>query len=328
MAFYLAVIMTLSVAIVNGWTDAPNSIAACVSTNALSIKTAVKIAAAADFAGSLTIGLLSAKVTERISILSDFGANAEYCDISLFSAMLSVIIFAVSASYFGIPTSESHALLAGILGSSLAVNGGIDNINSDEWINVIFGLIISLFFGLLSGFCLSKFISTFLNINSYEKFFIKSQIISSVFTAYLHGAQDSQKFAGIVSTLLYNSGKFSFNDNIKIITTLICALFISLGTATGGNKIIKTVGNDIVSLNRIQGFSADISGLVCLLLSTLFGLPVSTTHIKTSAIIGAGLSNGVKEINSATVLKLFFAWILTFPVCSFLSFVITWLIIN
>lgn len=317
--------MVLSVAYVNGWTDAPNSIAACVATNALPLKKAVKIAALADFAGSLTVGLLSGRVSEKIMELTEYNGSKEVFVISVFSAMLSAVIWAVTAWYFGIPTSESHAMLAGVLGSSAAINHGFSNINVDEWINTAIGLLLSVVAGFLMGFIFSKFISLFLT-NKSNQLFKKSQIISAVLTAFLHGAQDSQKFVGILMSVLYASKYINQFNGLHLMTTLFIAFMISLGTATGGERIIKSVGNDLVELNEAQGFSADVCGLICLCISTLAGIPVSTTHIKTSSILGSGAVNG--KINWKTAAKMFAAWIFTFPICAILSYVITCFVIK
>ncbi len=322
---YLTIFIVFSVSYVNGWTDAPNSIAACVATNVVPIKKAVKFAALADFSGSLTIGLLSGKVSERIIKLTEYDGNSDLFLISMFSAMLSVVIWAVTAWYFGIPTSESHAMLAGVLGSSTAINNGFGNINIEEWRNTAVGLLISVVVGFLAGFILSEFIYLFFQKKS-KRFLGKLQIISSVLTAFLHGAQDSQKFVGIIMAVLYKfcSGiKFGY---LYFIITFLCAAFISLGTATGGERIIKTVGSDMVKLSKEQGFSADISGLICLLISTLCGIPVSTTHIKTASILGAGAVNG--DINWKTAGKMLAAWVLTFPVCALISYIITFVMIK
>lgn len=320
---FITVVFVLAVAFVNGWTDAPNSVAACVSTGVLSTKKALVISALADFAGSLTVGLISGKVSERMIDLASYSNDKELYIVSIFSVMLSVVIFSVSAWCFGFPTSESHAMLAGLFGSSVCINEGTVNINYSEWINTVIGLIFSIIMGYVFGYCFTKISFYLLKKDSYIKL-KKFQIVSAVLSAYLHGAQDSQKFTGIalsVLTVYYNQNK---NSDFKI--TFLVALIISAGILTSGEKIIKTVGNDLVKLNALQGFSADISGLICLFLSTLCGIPVSTTHIKTSAIMGAGSVNG--KINTKTASKLIISWVLTFPVCAIISYILTFIIIK
>lgn len=317
---YLTFFMVLSVAFVNGWTDAPNSVAACVSTGILPVRKALIISAVADFLGSITVGLFSGKVSEKIINLSLCGIDREAYLISVFSVMLSVVIFAVLSRFFGLPTSESHAILAGIFGTSLFLNKGFVNIDVNEWLNVCGGLLISVLTGYAFSFLFLKFL-LFCSENNKLKFRFKNiQIISGFLTSFLHGAQDSQKFVAIVLSIL-NENKTE-NSEFKI--TFLVAVIISIGILTSGDKIIKTLGNDLVKLNDLQGLSADISGILCILIFTLLGYPLSTTHVKTSAIIGAGSVNG--KINKKTASELIISWVLTFPVCAMLSYVLTWIL--
>lgn len=320
---FFTVFVVLAVAYINGFTDAPNSIAACVATKVLPLKKALKIVAYSDFFGTILIGLLSGKISERIILLADFGNNNDLYIISVFSSMTAAVIWSVISWYFGIPTSESHALLAGIYGASSSINNGLGNINTEEWTTVLIGMIFSIFIGFFGGFLFSKVFNKIIKKES-DILFKKLQIISAIVTAFLHGAQDSQKFVGIIMVALISLK--SDYKNMYFLITVICGLFISAGILTGGDRIIKTVGNDMVKINKKQGFSADFAGIICILISTLCGLPVSTTHIKTVSLLGAAKANG--EINKKTVMYLFTSWIMTFPVCVLLSFLITELIKN
>ncbi len=321
---FVVLAMILSVAFVNGWTDAPNSVAACVSTGVLPIKKALRIAAFSDFAGSVTIGLLNGKVAERIIDLSLVKGENNIYHVLVFSVMLSVIVFAVSAWYFGFPTSESHAMLAGIFGSSICINKGFNGIDFSEWINTITGLVSSLCIGFLVGMILMKILIRYGRNRIYSKF-RNIQIILGALTSFMHGAQDSQKFVAVAITVLCLKAD-CYSERLKIIVTLLIAITISVGILTSGEKIIKTVGKDLVTLNELQGFSADLSGFICIFILTMLGFPVSTTHIKTSAIMGAGSING--KIDKNTAKGLIASWILTFPVCAILSYSITLFIIK
>ncbi|MBR3818567.1 MAG: inorganic phosphate transporter [Clostridia bacterium] len=316
--------MVLTVAFINGWTDAPNSVAACVSTGVLPIKKALQISAIADFIGSVSVGLLSGKVSERIINLSSYGNDSDGYLISVFSAMSSVVIFAVISRCFGLPTSESHAVLAGIFGSSIHINGGFKNININDWINTGIGLIVSICVGYLVSYLLMKSVLLYIQKNNPVFDFKNIQILSGILTAFFHGAQDSQKFTAIAISILCSKKTEINNLNIKI--TVLIALIISIGILTSGDKIIKTVGNDLVKLNYLQGFSADVSGILCILIFTLCGYPLSTTHVKTSAIMGAGSVDG--EINRKTASELIASWVVTFPFCVALSYIITRILIK
>ncbi len=320
---FLTVFAVLAVAYINGFTDAPNSIAACVATNVLPLKKALKIVAYSDFFGTILIGLLSGKVSERIILLADLGNNNDLYIISVFSSMTAAVIWSIFSWYFGIPTSESHALLAGIYGATSSIHNGFRNINTEEWTTVLIGMIFSVFIGFIGGHLFSKVFNKIIKKES-DILLKKLQIISAIVTAFLHGAQDSQKFVGIIMVVLMSLK--SDYKNMYCLITVICGLFISAGILTGGDRIIKTVGNEMVKINKRQGFSADFAGIICLLASTLCGLPVSTTHIKTVSLLGAAKANG--EINKKTVLNMFISWIMTFPVCILLSFLITEILKN
>ena len=323
---YFTVFVTLAVAFVNGWTDAPNAIASCVSTGCLKLRNAVLVAAVADFSGAMIIGYFSSKVTETVMNIADFGDDRRTAVVALCAARCSVVIWAVSAWKFGIPTSESHALLAGLTGAAIAVNGDFSGVNFNEWIKVIKGLLISVFVGFLAGFIISK-ITVYLFRNTEkqkaDKFFRMSQIFSAILMAFMHGAQDAQKFSGILSLILIVSGKNNrFSDSL-VFPLAMSSLAIAAGTATGGDRIIKKVGTDMVKLRIDQGFSADLSGALCLFVSTLLGLPVSTTHTKTSAVIGVGFADNIKSVNLKVAGEMVAAWLFTFPGCGLMGWALT-----
>ncbi len=322
------VVITLSVAFVNGLTDAPNAIASSVSTGCMKLKNAVIVASAADFAGAMTIGLFSSKVSETVINIADFGDDKKYAVIGLCAAMCSVVIWAVTAWRFGIPTSESHALIAGLIGASVAVNGGFTGIDSGELSKVIKGLFVSVVIGFFAGFAVFKltlFVFKSTDKNSINIFFRYSQIGSSVLMAFMHGAQDAQKFAGILSLVLSATGLKSGSAALPL---AVSSVAIAAGTAMSGERIIKTVGTEMVKLRIDQGFSSDLAGALCLFVSTLLGFPVSTTHTKTSAVIGVGVADDIKSVNLKIAGEMIAAWLFTFPGCGLLGWAITCLIIR
>ncbi len=322
---FFTVIITLAVAFVNGWTDAPNAIASCVSTRSLKLRNAVILAATADFSGAVIMGLFSNKVTQTVMNIADFGNDGKTAIIALCGAMCSVVIWAVSAWKFGIPTSESHALIAGLTGASVAIKRGFRGLDSTEWIKILCGLVISTLFGFFAGYFISKLTVKFFescNKAQTDMIFKKSQIASSILMAFMHGAQDSQKFAGILSLIASVTAQKEITEAPMIIT-VICSLFIALGTATGGGKIIKAVGMDMVRLRCDQGFSADLAGAFCLFISTVFGFPVSTTHTKTSAVMGVGVAKSIMSVDWRIALEMILAWIFTFPGCGLLGWAVT-----
>lgn len=324
--FCLTVLITLAVAFVNGWTDAPNAIASSVATRCIPMRKAVLFAAFFDLSGALVMGLISGKVSETVIGIADFGADNKAAAVALCAAMCAVVIWATAAWAFGIPTSESHALLAGIMGASVAINRSFAEIDFTQWLKVGFGLVISTFLGFSAGFAFSKItVVCFKNTEKSraDSVFKRSQIAASAFMAFMHGAQDSQKFAGILSLVVALSANGAGDVSSRVWPVVLCSLAIALGTATGGTRIIKSVGMDMIKLRRDQGFSADMAGAICLLVSTVFGLPVSTTHTKTCAVLGVGAAKSLKSVDWSVAGEMSAAWILTFPGCALLGGIIT-----
>ncbi len=303
-------------------TDAPNAIVSCVSTKSISLKKAVVMAAVSDLAGSLTLGILSGSVTETVIDIAAFNNDCRTSLAGLSAAMLSVVLWAVAAWFFGIPTSESHALISALAGAGVAVNGGFMQINYSAWKKVIFGLLVSVFLGFLSGYMISRITEIIIKNDKTDKFFEKSQIVSSAFMSFMHGAQDSQKFTGIITLALSFSGTFA-DKPIPQWLSILSPIFIAAGTVTGAERIIKAIGNDMIKMDKEQGFSSDVAGSLCLLFSTLVGMPVSTTHTKTSAVLGSGVAKSCKYVNWKIAGEMVTAWIITFPACGLLGWFIT-----
>ena len=322
----LTVLITLAVAFVNGWTDAPNAIASSVATRCIPIRKAVTFAAVFDLAGALAMGLVSGRVTETVIGIADFGADSKVSSVALCAAMCAVVIWATAAWAFGIPTSESHALLAGLMGASVAINRSFTQVDFSQWLKIGVGLVISTFTGFLTGFVFSK-ITVFCFKNAEKSrtdcIFKHSQIAASAFMAFMHGAQDSQKFAGILSLVAAFSAENGSDISSRTWPVALCSAAIAIGTATGGTRIIKAVGMDMIKLRRDQGFAADMAGAVCLFASTVLGLPVSTTHTKTCAVLGVGAAKSLKSVDWSIAGEMTAAWILTFPGCAVLGGIIT-----
>ena len=317
----LTIIIVFAVAFVNGMTDAPNAIVSCVTTKSISLKKAVIIASASDFAGSITLSMLNGKVVKTITDIADF-KDGKTALIGLSAAMLSVVLWAVTAWFFGIPTSESHALISALAGAGCAVNNGLSHINIFAWKKVIYGLFVSVFVGFAAGFIISKITTVLMKNSINDKTLIKWQVISSAFMSFMHGAQDSQKFTGIIIIALSISGLYDRSET-PVWISLLCPIFIAAGTATGGERIIKKIGTDMMKMGKKQGFSSDIAGSLCLLFSTLMGMPVSTTHTKTSAVLGTGVATNFESVNWKIAGEMIGAWLITFPACGVLGYILT-----
>lgn len=325
----MAVVLTLGVILVNGWTDAPNAIATCVVTRCLSPRLAILMAAVFNFLGVFIMSLVNATVAQTITKMVDFGTNSHEAIVALSAALFAIVLWAILAWVFGIPTSESHALIAGLTGGAIALHGGLSGVNGAEWVKVIYGLVISVILGFLLGFVICKIVVViFRNIqrNKTETFFRFAQIGGAAAMSFMHGAQDGQKFMGVIllSILLIN-GQSADNVSVEMPIWLmaVCSIVMGVGTSIGGKKIIKSVGMDMVKLEKYQGFSADLAASVALLISSVFGIPVSTTHAKTTSIMGVGAVRRVSAINFSVVKEMAVTWILTFPGCGLIGFIMT-----
>ena len=318
----ITVLLTLGVIFVNGWTDAPNAIATCITTRCLGARQAILLSAAFNFLGVLIMTHINSAVASTISNMVDFGSNTQEAIIALCAALFSIVVYSVGASFFGIPTSESHSLT----GAAIAIHGSLAGVNGAEWVKVIYGLVLSLVLGFASGWVLCKLVTLVcyrMNRRKTDRFFQGAQIFGAAAMSFMHGAQDGQKFIGVLFLgMAFHNGQTSVvGMAIPVWLMLLCSCVMGVGTSVGGEKIIKSVGMDMVKLEKYQGFSADLSAAFCLLLSSVFGIPVSTTHTKTSAIMGVGAVKRLSAINFGVVKDMMLTWVFTFPGCGLISFV-------
>ena len=329
----ITVALTLGVIFVNGWTDAPNAIATCITTRCLGARQAILLSAVFNFLGVLIMTQINSSVASTISNMVDFGGNTREALIALCAALFSIVVYSVGASYFGIPTSESHSLIAGLTGAAIAIQNGIGGINMDEWAKVLYGLVLSLILGFATGWVVCKVVSLVcyrMDRRKTNRFFRGAQIFGAAAMSFMHGAQDGQKFIGVLFLgIAFSNGQGSVSGiSIPVWLMLVCSVVMAAGTSVGGEKIIKSVGMDMVKLEKYQGFSADLSAAFCLLYSSLFGIPVSTTHTKTSAIMGVGAVKRLSSINLGVVKEMVLTWIFTFPGCGLISFIMAKLFIT
>lgn len=312
--------------IVNGATDAPNAIATVVGTRALSLRKAVLMAAACNFLGLTLVSLTTTAVASTIYRMVDFGGNPDHALIALTAAMAAIITWGMAAWRFGIPTSESHSLIAGLTGAAIALQGGIDAVNGAEWVKVIYGILLSTSLGLGVGWLNFKAISILCRDMSRVKtsrFFRWAQVAGGAGVAFMHGAQDGQKFMGVFLLgimLATGAGYDTAGIALPLWLMLLCSACIGGGTALGGERIIRNVGVSMAKLEPAQGFAASLSAFGCLMLSTFAGLPVSTTHTNSMAIMGAAAARNVKSVRWAIALDMVKTWMLTFPGCGLLGF--------
>ncbi len=321
----ITVLLTLGVVLVNGWTDAPNAIATCVSTQSMSPKAAILMAAVFNFFGVFVMTMVNKSVAATVYNMVDFSGNSSEALVALCAALFAIVTWATAAWWFGIPTSESHALIAGLSGAAIALHGGLAGINGSEWIKVVYGLGLSTVLGFVFGWCMVKLIERICkNIDRRKTlgFFKGGQIAGGAAMAFMHGAQDGQKFMGVfmLGIFLVNGQGGVTEFDIPIWLMVLCSAVMALGTSIGGYRIIKAVGMDMVKLEKYQGFAADLAGAGCLLLSSVTGIPVSTTHTKTVAIMGVGAARRLSNVNWGVVKEMVLTWVLTFPGCGLIGF--------
>ena len=329
----ITVLLTLGVIFVNGWTDAPNAIATCIATRCMKVRSAIWMSAVFNFLGVLVMTHINSSVASTISNMVDFGGETDMALVALCAALFSIVVYSVAASVFGIPTSESHALIAGLSGAAIAMHNGFGGINGGEWVKVLYGLVLSTVLGFVSGYVFTKLTAFFFRNADRRKtagFFRGAQIFGGAAMSFMHGAQDGQKFMGvlILGVFLVNGSDSAVAVTPPIWMMLLVSIVMSVGTSVGGYKIIKAVGMDMVKLEKYQGFSADIAAAFCLLISSLFGIPVSTTHTKTTAIMGVGATKRLSAINLGVVKEMVLTWVLTFPGCGIIGYLIAKLFIR
>lgn len=312
--FIIIFILLVLVLFVNGGTDAPNAISGAVVTGVLSFSEAVFIASICNFFGVFCVVTINASVAETIYSIAHFGGGSHAALTALCAAMVAVVLWACLAWLFGIPTSEGHALIAGISGAAIALEGNISCIQTDCWRKVIFGLFLSSIFGFYAGKISSYLLQS---IKLPDHTLLLLQVPGTVGTAFLHGAQDGQKFLGVfllgITLAQGHMGEERIHTPFWLI--LMCAGFMSIGTLMGGKKIIDTVGREMVHIGPREGCAADVACISCLLLSTLMGIPVSTTHTRTAALLGVG-----HHPNWFIVGKIMLTWLLTFPGCMVIGY--------
>ena len=283
----LTALLVLAVILVNGWTDAPNAIATVVTTQVLPFRRAVALAAACNLLGVCCATAAGAAVAETLYSIADFGGDARSALSALCAALCAIVVWAVLAWRFGVPTSESHALIAGVTGAALSLPGGLAHVRPEAWGRVLLGLGLSVGLGLWGGRACAALLR---HSRRDMAFFRRGQVAGAAAMAFLHGAQDGQKFIGVflLGCTLAGGGREPERFSVPLWLMALCAAVMALGTLIGGRRIVETVGRGLEGLSPREGFAADLGGAACLTVCTLLGLPVSTTHAKTAAILGAG----------------------------------------
>lgn len=310
-----------SLIFVNGWTDAPNAIAGVVATGGMRYRSAAWMAAGCNIAGALLFSLLGGQVAKTFLGLADFFRLGQQGLCALAGCFLAVVLFAAAAWLWGIPTSESHGLMAGILGSGLAL-GQAAAFRWQDWQPVLAGLFLSLGMGTILGFGLYHFTGSFLHSLSASRL-NRWQIAGAACGALMHGGQDGQKFAVMLQLVWAAAANSVGTEKPQAIVVLLCAAVMGLGTLCGGRRIIQKTAAEMVQINPSQSVAADLASAGALLSLSLLGLPVSTTHTKTSALAGCAAARSRRSVNAGIMRQMLAAWLFTFPCCGGLAWCLT-----
>ncbi len=317
----LVLLLILGAEFVNGWTDAPNAIATVVSTRSLSPMQAVVMASVLNLVGVLSGTAVAATIGKGI-------IDAKLVDLTTVGgAMVAIIVWSSVAARWGIPTSETHALVAALAGAGFAT-AGPGALVAEGWKKVGLGLLFSTFLGFVGGLLVVTAIFWLFRKavpGKVRGLFRWLQVFSSAFMAFSHGSNDGQKFMGAFTLALVLGGVLPTFD-IPLWVILVCAVVMAIGTITGGWRIIRTMGIRITKLETHQGFAAEMAAASTITLASKLGIPLSTTHTITMAIVGVGAVRGVSAVRWGVTIHLVMAWVLTFPVCALISFVVVKLV--
>jgi PiT family inorganic phosphate transporter len=306
----IAIIFALAFDFINGFHDAANSVATIVATQVLKPHWAVAWAAFFNFIAFLFFDLKVANTIGKGVI------DPTIVDTTLIlSTLIGAIVWNLITWFYGLPSSSSHALIGGLVGTALAKSGsGALNIAGLQKIS--YSIVGSPVFGLILGFLLMQLVR-FL-VQSYkpktiDSWFRKLQLVSASLYSLGHGGNDAQKTMGIITVLLLSSGHLTGEFKTPFWVVITCQLAMGLGTLFGGWKIVKTMGMKLTKLKPIGGFCAETSGAVTLFLATYLGIPVSTTHTITGSIVGVGAADSVKKVKWNIAGRIIWAWIFTIP---------------
>jgi PiT family inorganic phosphate transporter len=313
--FLLALVVLLGVIFeyVNGFHDAANAIATVVATRVLTPRQAVLMAGTLNLVGALS-GVAVAKTVGNGIV----DANVVTQDLVV-AALISAIIWDLFTWYFGLPSSSSHALIFSIIGASVAIHGpGVVIVAGLQ--KTSFGIVYSPALAFLAGYLLMLALYWLLRNRSYgwvQRFFGKAQIVSSAYMAFSHGGNDGQKTMGIIALALSAYGVVPAGDGFFIPdwVKVICAVAIGIGTMTGGWRIMKTMGVRITKLTPVQGFAAETTAGTVIEIATRFGIPISTTHAISGAILGVGSTRRLSAVRWGIAGRIVTAWVLTIPGC-------------
>ncbi|HWO97826.1 MAG TPA: inorganic phosphate transporter [Bacillus sp. (in: firmicutes)] len=312
----LVVVFALAFDFINGFHDTANAIATSVSTKALSPRKAIILAASMNFIGALTFTGVAKTITK--DIVDPFAL--ENGSVVILAALIAAIAWNLITWYYGIPSSSSHALIGSVAGAAVSA-AGFNTLNYQGFLKILQSLVLSPFLAMAVGFIMMTiFALVFKNFNlsKTNTGFRTVQIATAALQSYTHGTNDAQKAMGIITMALI-AGEFQTSTDIPMWVRVSAAIAMGIGTSVGGWKIIKTVGGKIMKIRPVNGAAADLSSAMVIFGATLLHLPVSTTHVISSAIMGVGSAQRVKGVKWGVAQRIVLTWIITLPISALIA---------
>ena len=317
--------------LMNGFHDGCNAVSCVIYTGALKARTAIALSAFWNFVGPLVVGIAVAETIGGVIHAADATAHL------VIAALFGALVWDLLTWIWALPVSSSHALVGGLLGAGLAALG-TDGINWSKVVLVFVSLLVSPLIGLATGYVLMKLTRLTmrrfkLSIERADKFYRRLQIISSSWVSFSHGSNDATKVMGIIVLFLaarqgLNVDAFITKNGFPIWVILSAAAAMAVGTYLDYRsfRIIRTLGERLTQLHPVNGFSAEVGGAIVIQLASLFGLPVSTTHVVTSSVTGTGIASGLGAVSWKVFRAILLAWAVTLPFCAAVAALTYWLL--
>ena len=318
--FVLIIALAIGFGFVNGLNDAANAIATVVSTRVLSPRNAIIMAAFANLAGAATGTAVAQTIGKGILVPEAISFE------TMVAALAAVIIWTLIATYYGLPVSLTHGFIAGLAAAGFAVAGS-GAVNWPVMGQILAAVVSAPVLGFIGGFALMVILFWLFRKSVPARvrgIFSNLQILSAVFLAYSHGKNDGQMPIGIITMALVAAGYASW-EHIPWWVIIVSAAAISSGTAIGGWRVIKTLGLGVTKLRPIHGFVAQASAASVIEVASFLGIPVSTTHCISTSIMGVGATRRLSAVRWGVAGNIVTAWIITFPICGALGYLIAWL---
>jgi PiT family inorganic phosphate transporter len=312
----LVIFAALAFDYINGFHDTANAIATCVSTRALSVKAAIFMAAFLNFAGAMVSTKVAATIGKGIV------DAANITQMVVLAGITGAIIWNLITWYYGLPSSSSHAIIGGMMGSVIAHAGG----SALKWQGlqkIVLSLIISPIVGTMVGFLFMAILMWVFRHKAptgLNNGFRRLQVASAAFMSFSHGTADAQKSMGVITMALLSYGLIP-TFTVPLWVKIACAVAMGLGTAAGGWRIIKTLGKDFVKLQPVHGFCVETAAAGVILGASSIGMPVSTTHVITSSILGVGITKRLSAVNWKVAQRILTAWVLTIPAAALVAYI-------